>query len=514
MSLTQRSLTAVFWSGADIFMRQGLQFFVSILLARLLSPEEFGLLAMLSLFTGIAGLFIDSGFSSALIQRQDITHKDESTVFFFNLGTGLFVAMGLCLAAPLIDRFFEQSIIPDKTFMTTLNLYSVPWLATFFEQPVLQSLTYVMAFNLFVCSFGSIQSVLMTKALDFKTLMKIGVVASLLSGLLAVVLALKGFGVWSLALQTLVSTLITVTLQWLWHPWRPQWIFSFASLRSLFRFGGFLLLSGLLDTLYTRIYSIIIGKLFSARELGFYTRADNTQQLPVNVLTNVLHRVAFSVFSAAAADKAQLARGMRKVLLMIMLFNIPAMLGLMVVAEPLVITLIGEKWLPSVPILQVLCLSGVIWPLHVINLNVLMAQGHSNLFFRIEILKKTICIVAIVVASFHGILAIAWSQVVVGILCFMINAHYTGVFLGYSAWKQTQDLLPYLAISILMALSVWPIHIYSSLQPAAELGVMIGLGAFIYLLACRLFRLKAFNELWALLVVREKSVPNLYAENP
>ena len=511
MTLTQKSLSAIMWSGADIFMRQGLQFFVSILLARLLSPEEFGLLAMLSIFTGIAGLFVDSGFSLALIQRQTITHKDESTVFFFNLGTGLLVALGLCLAAPWIDRFFDQPILQDKTFLITLKLYTVPWLASFFELPVLQSLTYVMAFNLFVGSFGSIQGVLMTKALDFKAMMKIGVVASLLSGALAVVLAWKGFGVWSLALQSLASTLITVVLLWMRHPWRPQWVFSVISLRSLFRFGGYMLLSGLLDTLYTRLYSVIIGKLFSARELGYYTRADNTQQLPVNVLISVLNRVALPVFSAAA-DKALLVRGMRKVLRTIMLFNIPIMLGLMVVAEPLVITLIGEKWLPSVPVLQVLCLSGVIWPLHAINLNVLMAQGYSNLFFRIEVLKKIIGVVAIVLASFHGILAIAWSQVIVGILCFLINAHYTGVFLDYSAWKQTRDLLPYLAVSVLMTLAVWPIHIYSTLYPTAELGLMIGSGGLFYLLACRLFRLEAFNDLWALLVLRVKPVPNLYVE--
>ncbi|MGJ0490389.1 lipopolysaccharide biosynthesis protein [Methylobacter sp.] len=509
MSLTHKSLSAVLWSGADVFLRQGLQFFVSILLARLLSPEEFGLLAILSIFTGIATLFIDSGLNSALIQRQDISRKDESTVFFFNLAAGLLVALALCLSAPWIAAFFEQPALQEKNHGMASTLFSTPWIASFFEQPVLQSLTYVMALNLFVGSFGSIQGVLLTKALDFKTLMKTNAVASLLSGALAVFLAWKGFGVWSLALQILVSTLISVTLLWLWHPWRPQWIFSLVSLRSLFRFGGFMLLSGLLDTLYTRLYSVIIGKLYSARELGFYTRADNIQQLPVGVLTNVLNRVAFPVFSAAAADKARLALGMRKVLRIIMLFNIPAMLGLMAVAEPLVITLIGEKWLPSVPILQVLCLAGMMWPLHVLNLNVLMAQGHSNLFFRVEILKKIIAIIAIVIASFHGVLAIAWSQVVASVLCFPINAHYTGIFLGYSAWKQTLDILPYLAVSVLMISAIWPIHIYFTFHPAAQLGLMTGLGAFVYLLACRLFRLTAFNESWTLLVRRGSPVRNL-----
>jgi teichuronic acid exporter len=509
MSLTRKSLSAVFWSGADVFLRQGLQFFVSILLARLLSPEEFGLLAILSVFTGVATLFIDSGLNSALVQRQDITRKDESTVFFFNLVTGLLTALGLCLSAPWIATFFEQPVLQEKIPVMTSDLFTIPWIAAFFEQPVLQGLTYVMALNLFVGSFGSIQGVLLVKALDFKTLMKINAVASLLSGVLAVFLAWKGFGVWSLALQTLASTMISVMLLWLCHPWRPQWVFSLVSLRSLFRFGGFMLLSGLLDTLYTRLYSVIIGKLYSARELGFYTRADNIQQLPVGVLTNVLNRVAFPVFSAAAADKARLALGVRKVLRMIMLFNIPAMLGLMAVAEPLVITLIGEKWLPSVPILQVLCLAGMMWPLHVINLNVLMAQGHSNLFFRIEILKKIIGAAAIVLASLHGILAIAWSQVAVSALCFMINAYYTGVFLEYSAWKQTRDFLPCLAVSMLMVLAIWPIHIYSALQPAVQLGLMIGLGIFVYLLACYMFRVSAFKESWTLLVRRGRPVQNL-----
>lgn len=486
MSLTQKSFAAVFWSGADVFLRQGLQFFVSILLARLLSPEDFGLLAMLYLFTGIAGLFIDGGFSSALVQRQDITPTDESTVFFFNLGSGLVVTLGLCWAAP--------------------------WIAAFFEQPALQDLTYAMALNLFLGAFGAIQNVLLAKTLNFKLLMKIGVVASLLSGVLAVILAWQGFGIWSLALQTLASTGLTVVLLWWWHPWRPQWVFSLAALRSLFRFGGFWLLSALLDTLYGRLFNILIGKLFSARELGFYTRATSTQQLLANVLTSILNRVAFPMFSSAAADKVQLVRGMRKALRTIMLFNIPAMLGLMVVSEPLVVTLFGEKWLQSVPLLQVLCLVGVLWPLHVINLNVLIAQGYSNLFFRIEVLKKIIGVVAIGVASFYGVLAIAWSQVIVGLLCFLLNAHYTGIFLGYSAWNQMRDSLPYLAISVFMILAVWPIHLYFALSSAAQLGLVSGVGILIYLLACRLFHLAAFDEVW-MLMTHHRPFKNRYTED-
>lgn len=468
MSLHQKSLRAVFWSGADVFMRQGLQFFISILLARLLAPEDFGVIAMLYVFIGLAGLFIDSGFSSALIQRQDTTHTDESTVFFFNLGMGALMALALCAAAP--------------------------WIATFFELPILQNLTYVMALNLFIGAFGSIHNTLLTKTLNFKTIMKVGGVATFCSGLLAIAMAWWGFGVWSLAWQTLLSSLITVSLLWWWHPWRPHWEFSLLSLSRLFRFGGFLMLSGLLDTVYTRLYAVLIGKFFSARELGYYTRAESTQQLPVSILTGVLNRVAFPVFSEAAVDPQRLARGLRKVLVAIMLLNIPAMLGLAVVAEPLVVTLFGAKWLPCVPFLQVLCLAGVLWPLHVINLNALMAQGRSDLFFRIEVIKKVVGVVLLVLASLHSVMAIAWLRLLLGVFSFFINAHYSGVLLGYGPWRQLRDILPYGGVAMVMAVSVgWAGHALHW-PPAAELVALSVLGATFYWVACRWLRLAAFDE--------------------
>ncbi|MGD0960003.1 MAG: lipopolysaccharide biosynthesis protein [Methylomonas sp.] len=467
MSLTQKSLSAVLWSGVDIFLRQGLQFFLSIILARLLTPEDFGLIAIMTLFTGVGGIFIESGFCQALVQRQDITPADESTVFYFNLAAGLIVALGLCAASP--------------------------WIAAYFDKPILQALTYIMALNLFVGAFGSIHSTLMTKRLDFKTPMKIGVVSSLVSGILAVVLAWRGFAVWSLALQSLASTVITVILLWYWNSWRPSWIFSFASLRSLFGFGSFLLLSGLLDTLLNRLLLAFIGKLFSASELGFYTRAFGTQQLPSGLLTTILHRVTLPVFSAASADKAMLARGVQKALISIMIINIPAMLGLAVVAEPLVITLFGDKWLPSAPILKVLCIYGVLWPLHVINLNVLMAQGHSNLFFRIEIIKTVIAVSTILAASPYGLMAVVWSQVLVSLIGFFVNAYYTGVFIRYPAWRQILDISPYLVVASFMAIVIMQIDAYTSILAPIKLLLMTVSGALFYWLTCRLLKLSAFE---------------------
>lgn len=476
LSLRLKSIRATIWSGADVFLRQGLQFFISILLARLLAPEDFGAIAMLWLFNALGSTFIDSGFNSALIQRQDVTHTDESTAFFFNLFSAAVVFIILCALAP--------------------------WIAAFFGLPILQSLSYVIALNLFVGALGSIHNTLLTKALEFKIIMKVSVAATSVSGLTAVALASLGYGVWSLALQILLSSLISVALLWFWHPWRPCLTFSLASFRRLFRFGGYMMASGVLHTVYTGCYAILIGKLFSARDLGYYHRAENTQQLPGFILTRVLNRVAFPVFSEAAADPTRLARGIRKLLVAIMLLNVPMMLGLAVLAEPLVAVLFGAKWRPSVPFLQVLCLAGVILPLHVINLNALMAQGRSDLFFRIELIKKSIGLPLLVLASLHSVLAIAWVVVLDSLVSFFINAHYSKVLLGYGAKRQLQDVSPYFAIGAAMAVIVWWSAKAVDFSPIVELSMLSILGAAIYFSFCYLFRLAAFNELVEIVISR------------
>ena len=466
--LKQKAISATLWSGADIFLRQGLQFVISIGLARLLTPEEFGTIALLYLFVGLASAFVDSGFSSALIQRQDITHTDESTVFWFNLGMGAAMAAGLWLLAP--------------------------WIAVFFGLPILVPLTYVLAINLLISSLGAIHGTLLNKKLDFKTSMKIGAIATTVSGALGIAMAWKGYGVWALALQTLAATILTTVLLWVIHKWRPKLEFSLASARKLFGFGGYLLVSGLLDVAYNRIYTLLIGKFYGVRDLGFYNRADGTKQLPVSVLTGILSRVAFPIFSAAANDKEKLHRGVRHALRGMMLVNVPMMLGLMVTAEPVVQVLFGAQWLPAVPILQVLCLAGIFWPLHVINLNVLTAQGHAHLFFRLEIIKKIAGTIFLVAGAAFGVMGIAWSQVVFGLLAFALNAHYTGIHLGYGFWRQSLDFFPAFAISVAMAASVYWLGTVFPGPVLPALLVQVAVGAAIFLAGCHLFKLEAYLE--------------------
>lgn len=484
MTLKSRALSAVLWSSADVFMRQGLQFCVSIVLARLLSPEEFGTIGLLYVFTGIAAVFVDSGFSSALVQRQDVTHTDESTVFWFNLAMGALVTLILWLSAPAI--------------------------AAFFVLPILTPLTELLALNVFLSALGSTHNTLLTKHLNFRVRMKIGGFATLISGVIAIAMAWNGYGVWALAVQALASACVTTLLLWGYNPWRPAMVFSSKSVRELFGFGGYILASGLLDILYSRAHALSVGTFFGVRELGFYNRADGTKQLPGGVLTSILAHVAFPVFSAAAQDKVQLRRGVQLAVRGMMLINVPMMLGIAATAEPLVLTLFGTQWLPSVPLLQVLSLGAVLWPLHIINLNALMAQGHSHLIFRLEIIKNLVGTVLLLVSIFYGVMGIAWSLVVFSVLAFAINAYYSKRFLDYGVFAQTRDFLAILAISLFMALVVYwgstqvhllPVH----LMPALQLLLLVVVGSGIFVGLARIFRLTAMNDVISLIQYRKKN---------
>jgi len=467
-TLKHKAVSATIWSAIDTFARQGVQFVITMILARLLTPTDYGTVGLLSIFLGVAGVFINCGFSSALIQRQEISEADLSSVFFLNVGIALLFSLLLCAAAP--------------------------WIAAFYNMPVLTPLTRLMAASLFIGAFGCIQGTLLTKSLNFRRQCVISLAAVVLSGSVAVVLALRNYGVWSLAVSTVVGTCVSTLLLWLLSSWRPRLLFSMTAVRSLFRFGGFLLISGLLDTLFTRMNTLVIGKFYSPQDLGYYSRADGTQQLPAGLLSNIITRVAFPIFAAAHSDKELLRAGLRKAITMVMMLNIPLMLGMAVTARSLVLVLFGRQWLPCVQYLQILCLGGIFWPLHVLNLDILTAQGHSNLFFRLEVIKKVVGMVILGLACFFGITAIAWSTVVIGVICFAINAHYSGLLLNYGTVQQTVDLLPYMAASLIMAVCVWMASMLPLQMPLMLLSTQVMIGVAIYTLVCLSFRLSTFIE--------------------
>lgn len=463
-----RHFAATLWSAADLLLRQGVQFFVSVLLARLLSPEEFGTIALLYLFTGIAGAFVEGGMSSALIQRQDVTPADESTVFWMNLVAALISASALYLAAP--------------------------WIAAWFGKPVLEPLTRILSINLIVSALGSLQTTLFTKRLDFRPIMFAGASATVLSGAAAVAMAWAGHGVWALASQTLIASGVTTALLWMQSKWRPSFVFSGASVRRLFRFGGFMLASALLDITFNQCYALMIGKMYGVRDLGQYSRAQSTAQPPSALLNGIIGRVAFPAFSMASSPE-RLRHVFRLALQSVMLLNAPAMLGLAAVAEPLVLTLFGKVWLPAVPIMRVLCLAGLLMPLHVLNLQALMALGRSDLFFRLEVVKKMLGIGLLWLGSSYGAIGVAWGMVAAGVLSFFINALFARKLFGYGTMQQLLGVLPAVAASATMAAAVMVFGgSIDSFTPPARLGIEVGFGIALFLALSASFRLPAFSN--------------------
>jgi O-antigen/teichoic acid export membrane protein len=454
--------------------RVAFQFAISVALARLVTPQEFGVFAIASVFTGIAVVIIDGGFGAALVQKTGLSNDDYSTIFHFQWALALFIGVILSVAASFIANFYAYA--------------------------KLQPLLFLAAINLVLSALGGVHQSLLTKALKFKALTIAGLSATLSSGILAVALALDGFGVWALAIQTISATLVYVVLLWILDPWRPDWIFRPRLLRKTLSFGGYLLLSGLLDALYGRSYGLFIGKLFGAAELGQYARANATQGMPMGLITGIIGRVALPAFAAVQDDQARLRSGMRKALQGATALNSAAMFGLIAVADTLVSCAFGQAWRPSVPLLRILCLAGALYPLHLLNVNIIIAQGHSALFFRIEVLKKCIGIVGVLIAVPFGLEAVAWSQVGITAAWFAIHAFYTKRLLGYGALAQLKDCLPFLTAGVVMGFSVWLLPNVTSLPIIATLLVQIFVGAVVYCTLWALWDQSLIREFFASLL--------------
>jgi teichuronic acid exporter len=469
-TLERRAASAAWWSALEIMARYGAQFLVMVVLARLLTPDDFGLIAMLLVFTSIGTLLVDSGFGAALIQRQHTTADDETTVFIFTACVGIATAGILLLTAPAI--------------------------AAFFNQPKLVDLTRVMAMVLPLGAFAAVPDALLTMKLDFKGRARAEVVASLCSGAVAVILALRGFGVWSLVWQGIVSIGVRGLLLWLYSGWRPRGRYRGASFRSLFGFGGYMLMSGLLNTVAVRLQSLMIGKLFDSRALGFYTLAQSTQSAPASFMGQVLSRVGLPVFSTIAQDREKLVAALRSSLRMAMFLFVPCMVGVAVVARPLIEMLYGAGWTTAAPILSILALGAALWPVHVLNLAAISAQGRSDLFFRLEVIKQIAGIGLVLAFAHWGPLAIAWSTLLAGLFSAGLNTYYSKRLLGYGWFAQLADQWPTLALSAIAAALGWAVLHWHKPGPIAML-IAIIVSAAAYLLLATVTKSEALRGLLA-----------------
>lgn len=469
-SLKSKTIRALSWSFFESLGEQGVRFVIGIVLARLLFPEQFGLIGMLMIFMAVAQTFLDSGFGAALIQKKEATQKDICSIFYFNIVIGLAVSGVLYLAAP--------------------------WIAAFYNQPILTPLTRAMSLVIIINSFGLIQSTILSKQIDFKTRTKVSLIAGIISGIIGVTLAATGFGVWSLVVQQISSAFFRTVFLWFLNTWRPALIFSFKSLREMFSFGSRLLASGLLDQIFRNIYLLVIGKLFSATDLGFFTRAQTFGDLPSHTLSGMVERVTFPVFSTIQDDPVLLKRGLKKALTTLVLANFPMMIGLAVIARPLVLVLLTEKWAESIIYLQLISILGLLYPLHIINLNLLQALGRSDLFLRLEIIKKILVVLNIAITWRWGISAMIYGMIATSIFSYYLNSYYTGLLIGYPIREQLRDLFIYLILAVLMGMAVHGAGLLPFPNHWSMLLVQIILGIIVYGGLCRLFRLTAFMGLW------------------
>lgn len=469
-NLQHKTVHALSWSFLETLALSGVQFVIGIILARLLFPEQFGLIGMLTIFMAVIRTFLDSGFGAALIQKQEATQTDICSVFYFNIAVGIVAAGFLSLAAP--------------------------WIAAFYNQPILTPLTRALSLIFVINSFGLIQDTILRKQINFKTRTKVSLIAGLLSGIAGIALAALDFGVWSLVVQQVSAALLTTVFLWLFSSWRPALLFSFKALREMFGFGSRLLFSSVLNQAFENIYFVVIGKLFSASSLGFFTRAKALNDLPTQTLSQMVGRVTFPVFSTIQDDPARLKRGLKKALTFLVLVNFPMMIGLAVVARPLVLVLLTEKWAACVPFLQLLCIEGMLYPLHVINLNMLQSLGRSDLFLRLEVIKKVLVVINIALTWRWGISAMIYGMIITSIIGYYLNSYYNGILISYKFREQVSDLFPYLGVSVLMGIVVYGIGLLQFPNNFILLLVQIAIGILMYISLCRVFRMKAFMELW------------------
>jgi len=466
MSLKQKTISGLTWSFIDNFANLGISFIVGIILARILSPKEFGLIGMFSIFIAISQSFIDSGFSQALIRKQNCTQKDYSTVFYFNIVVGCAFYFILFTCAESIGKFFNE--------------------------PILKGIIRVIGLGLVINSFTIVQSALLAKRINFKLQAKISVISSIISGIISIYMAYTGCGVWSLVASALIRYTITSLLLWFWSNWKPIWCFSTTSFKELFSFGGRLLLSGLIDTTYRNVYYLVIGKYYTAVELGYYTRADQFQSLPSSNLQTIIGRVSYPVLLTIQEDIPKLKEAYKKIIRSTMLITFILMLGMAAIARPMILTLIGEKWEPCVIYLQMLCFIGMFYPLHALNLNMLQVRGRSDLFLRLEIIKKTLAIPIIVIGVIWGIKSMLLGLMSLTLVAYYLNSYWSGRLIGYSFIEQIKDILPSFLLAIIMSTIVFAEGYFFSLPPLPVLFIQLITGATLTIALCEGFHFKDY----------------------
>lgn len=466
--LKDKTVKGLVWSGIDNVAQFAVSFIVSIVLARLLTPDDYGLIGIITIFTAVCTVIINGGFTTALIRKKDATDDDYNTVFIVNLLLSLLLYTVIFLCSPLI--------------------------ADFFRREELVALTQVSSLGMVVGALALVQQTRLTKRIDFKTQAKITLVASVCSGVVGIVMAVIGFGVWALVGQTLSSQILRTVLLWFYNKWMPKFKFSKTSFHELFGFGWKMMVSGLLDTVWKELYQVVVGRFYSPATLGQYARAKSFSTLFSRNLTSVIQRVTYPVLSNIQDDKTRLVSAYRRIIKTTMFVTVISMFFLGSISEPLLYCLIGPKWHEAATYLPLICITGSFYPLHAINLNMLQVQGRSDLFLGLEIIKKAIALGPLFIGAFIGIMPMLYANILTSIIAYFLNSHYSGRVIGYSSWMQIKDVAPSYGFAFVVFLSVYFLK-YLPITYWVILPSQILLGIFVILLISHISKREEFIEI-------------------
>ena len=456
-SIKNKTVSGISWSAIDVFLSQGVTFLVGIVLARLLTPAEYGLIGICTIFIVIFNGIIDSGFSSALIRKTDATRDDYNTMFIVNMGLSL--------------------------LMYAVLYFGAPWIAHFIERPELVNLVRVMGLILIIQALSIVQYTILSKRLDFKTKTKASLIAAISSGAIGIGCAVAGMGVWSLVAQQISRYAIYTICLWIFNKWWPSIKFSMSSFRYLWGFGWKLMLSGLLDHTWKELYQAVVGKFYSPATLGQYSKAKEFGHIFSTNITAIIQRVSYPALAELQDDTPRMVAAYRKLIKTTMFITAVCMLSMGAVAEPLIYCLIGPKWHQAATFLPIICISLSLYPLHALNLNMLKVQGRSDIFLILEILKKIVAIGPLCLGIFVDIYWMLMGSVVSGIIAYFLNSYYTGKKLNYSSWMQIKDVAPSYGLGLLIAVSVYFFK-YLPISNFIILPIQLVVGAGVFFLVC------------------------------
>lgn len=469
MSIKNKTISGLKWSFTDNMVNQVIHFFIGLVLARLLSPTEYGVIGMAMVFIAISQSFVDSGLSQALIRKQDCNDADYNTMFYTNIALGVATFSIVFFAAGAISRFYDN--------------------------PDLYLLTRVMAINLIINSFGMVETAMLTKQIDFKRQTKISLIANITSGIIGIVLAFLGFGYWSLAIRTICQNAFRVALLHWTSKWKPKLMYSRESFREMFGFGSKLLISGLIDTIYKNIHKLVIGKYFSAADLGFYSRAEQFKNLPSKNLEMTSRRVTYPVLSSLQGDDIRLKRGYKSLTRIFFYVSSTLMLILVGVSRELILITVGVQWTQAIVYLEIISLSGVFYSLISLNMNMLNVKGRSDLYLKLHIVHKILMIPVILVGIWLGMLYLLWGMVFSTILTYGINASVCGKLINYNLSEQVLDILPTILHGLCLLTVLFLIGFVSPENVILSFFIKLSVGLFYVLAVGRMFAVYGYVEI-------------------